>query len=392
MSNLSNLLEDALKNRLITSFDYNLFDRVTPIGKGGFGQVMRAYSKRLEKDVALKSLFSVNNKDFVKELQNFNSVNHHDNIIKFFGISKDTYYLVLQYAKDGDLRTFLRDNFKNLNWEDKINMAKDIARGLKCIHDANIVHRDLVRLSRLLDTNSNSFVGGMFAYSDPEYLRNPVVYKRSKASDIYSLGVLFWELSSGKPPSLEITKIVIHGKRETPINGTPEDYIKIYSSAWNDDPNERPTIENIRESLDNIQFENVFDENIQSIQSDQPEDNINDQPNTVNVKEEYKEEDFVSNANEFSDQTTYGLKYWERTVNQPRVSTDNNDLIEEQSNIPLSNDVNINDISEITEVGRSSPNSINNHVSIDQTLTDLSNWEITGIYNLNIHENNTSAS
>ena len=65
---MSNLLEDALKHRLITSFEYNSFDKIAPIGKGGFGQVMRAYSKRLEKDVALKSLFSVNNKDFVKEV------------------------------------------------------------------------------------------------------------------------------------------------------------------------------------------------------------------------------------------------------------------------------------------------------------------------------------
>ncbi|RHZ82455.1 hypothetical protein Glove_109g155 [Diversispora epigaea] len=103
----------------------------------------------------------------------------------------------------------------------------------------------------------------MFAYSDPEYLRNPVKYKRSKASDIYSLGILFWELSNGRPPfnnkqSLEILEIVKSGKREAPINGTPEDYIKIYSNAWKDDPKQRPIIENIYDSLKNIQFENIY--------------------------------------------------------------------------------------------------------------------------------------
>ena len=103
-------------------------------------------------------------------------------------------------------------------------------------------------LSQPLDTNSNSFKGGMFAYSDPRYLRNLLLYKRSKASDIYSLGVLLWEISSGRPPNLEITKIIKNGEREVPIKGTPEDYIIIYSNAWKDDPNQRPTIKNIFDS------------------------------------------------------------------------------------------------------------------------------------------------
>ncbi|RHZ78455.1 hypothetical protein Glove_164g16 [Diversispora epigaea] len=195
---------------------------------------------------------------------------------------KETYYLVLQYARDGNLRTYLQNNFKILDWKIKINMAKDITSGLHCIHDENIVHKDLhsknilvhegrllitdLGLSQPLDINSDSMSGGMIAYTDPEYLRNQKKYKRNKPSDIYSLGFLFWELSSGRPPfsdissKFEIYNLVTSGKREKPINETPNDYINIYSSAWKRDPNQRPTIKNIFDSLKNINLENIYND------------------------------------------------------------------------------------------------------------------------------------
>ncbi|RHZ84564.1 hypothetical protein Glove_79g25 [Diversispora epigaea] len=294
------------EDRKIKKFDYNTFEDIQPIASGGFGSVNRAYSKDLKKQVALKCLHDENSDNFYKafmnELQNIIAVNHHKNIVKYYGVSIDhsveKCYLVLQYAKDDNLRNYLRDNFKDLNWKTKIKMAQDITNDAlerlylipDDIHKSNIVHRDLhsknvlvhekrllitdLGLSKSLDANSNSFAGGMCAYSDPEYLRNPKTYKRSKASDIYSLGVLFWELSWGRPPfykqiDFEIYNLIISGKREPPINGTPEDYIKIYSDAWKDNPNQRPTIEEICDSLENIQFESIhnnFNENNQYIQ------------------------------------------------------------------------------------------------------------------------------
>ncbi|RHZ69991.1 hypothetical protein Glove_276g87 [Diversispora epigaea] len=379
MSDKKVSFESALKNNLIKKFDYTKFENIKRIAGGGFGTVYRANSPNSRKHVALKCLHEDDEsfyEKFVKELTNILAVNYHDNIIKFYGISIDpsteTYYLVLQYAKDGDLRTYLRNNFNTLDWKIKIQMAKDITNGLYCIHGENIVHRDLhsknilvhegsllitdLGLSQSLDTNSNSLKGGMLAYSDPGYLRNQSTYKRSKASDIYSLGVLLWEISSGRPPNLEIIKIIINGERERPINGTPEDYIIIYSNAWKDDPNQRPTIKNIFDSLENIKLENIYND---------PNDN---------------QETYINNQSQASMDA-----FSKDSISQASIDEFGKDSASFSSSFTASN------LRKVTEVSQVSTENIKDHVS-DQTLTDLANLEITGIDNSSIHENNLSIS
>ncbi|RHZ73896.1 hypothetical protein Glove_228g119 [Diversispora epigaea] len=380
MSNKKVSFENALKNNYIKKFNYDKFENFERIASGAFGTVYRANSKNLGIHVALKSLHENDNelfyKKFVRELTNILAVNYHDNIIKFYGISIDpsteTYYLVLQYAKDGDLRTYLRNNFNTLDWKIKIQMAKDIASGLYCIHEEDIVHKDLhsknilvhegsllitdLGLSKPSDTDSISMGGGMAAYADPEYLRNQmnfISYQRDKASDIYSLGVLFWELSSGRPPfnkfpSLGICKMVTSGEREKPINETPKDYINIYSNAWKGDPNQRPTIKSIFDSLGNIKLENIYTD---------PNDN----------QGAYINNPFQASMDAFS---------------KDSVSMD---FSKDSLSFSSSN------LGEVTEVSQVSIESIKDQVS-DQTLTDLANLEITGIDNSSIRENNSSIS
>ncbi|CAG8511638.1 11849_t:CDS:2 [Diversispora eburnea] len=132
------------------------------------------------------------------------------------------------YAKDGDLRAYLQTNFKRLDWIMKINMAKDIISGLSCIHEENIVHKDLVTFEEHLVHEGRLLITdlGLFQSSDANS-------NSTAAPDIYSLGMLFWELSSGRPPfnnipSFEIYKKVISGEREKLNNETPKDYINIY--------------------------------------------------------------------------------------------------------------------------------------------------------------------
>jgi serine/threonine protein kinase len=53
----------------------------------------------------------------------------------------------MQYANDGDLQNYLKNNFMNLTWDDKKKLAFQIADGLNYLHNENILHRDLVSIS-----------------------------------------------------------------------------------------------------------------------------------------------------------------------------------------------------------------------------------------------------
>ncbi|RIB16306.1 kinase-like domain-containing protein [Gigaspora rosea] len=110
---------------------------------------------------------------------------------------------------------------------------------------------------------SSASVHGVYAYIDPQCFVN-VTYKRSKKSDIYSFGVILWEISSGRPPfqSLNPYAIIIYvsqGGRVNPVEGTPDSYIQLYKRCWNYEPNQRPELEKIQESLFDLSGKETFD-------------------------------------------------------------------------------------------------------------------------------------
>jgi serine/threonine protein kinase len=97
---------------------------------------------------------------------------------------------------------------------------------------------------------------GMIEYIEPQVYKN-INYVRDKKSDIYSLGVLFWEITSGHPPFFNrdgqsIVVLCHHiggGHREEPIEGTPLEYQQLYKKCWDDDPGKRPDIDQVYDEI-----------------------------------------------------------------------------------------------------------------------------------------------
>jgi serine/threonine protein kinase len=100
------------------------------------------------------------------------------------------------------------------------------------------------RIKELLNFQSNLF--DTVTYVDPQvfdrnnYRNNQIpIYSLNKKSDIYSLGMLLWEISSGRPPfcneshNVGLVVKILQGRKEAPIPNTPEDYIKIYTGKYN---------------------------------------------------------------------------------------------------------------------------------------------------------------
>jgi len=98
-----------------------------------------------------------------------------------------------------------------------------------------LVHRNIIKLadfglSRRIGeaTNSKSNLFGMVPYMDPKLQKN-------KQSDVYSVGVLLWEISSGHPPFRNASGSellffeILQGRREMTVPDTPDDYVNLYT-------------------------------------------------------------------------------------------------------------------------------------------------------------------
>ncbi|GES74403.1 kinase-like domain-containing protein [Rhizophagus clarus] len=169
---------------------------------------------------------------------------------------------------------------------------------LNYTHSNNVlVHQHAVKLSdfglskRIEETsNSQSKIFGLIPYIDPRSFNEDIKpkYLLNKKSDVYSIGVLLWEISSGHPPfhdcmphGVGLAISILQGRRETPISETSEDYIKIYTDCWNIEPDNRPTIYQVIDELkaviikENIIIKDfhIYNDNkdiIQSLNNHQP--------------------------------------------------------------------------------------------------------------------------
>ncbi|RIB17418.1 kinase-like domain-containing protein [Gigaspora rosea] len=286
------LFDNALKESKINICDYNDFTILDKIGESNSGYVEKALWKSHERIIALKSLkieMDLNEniiREFVAELQTLQEISkeHHPHILHFYGIAKENnerYFLIFQHA-DSNLRNYLKENFDKLTWNDKIRMATEIAMGLIHLHEGikRIIHQELHSMNILVHENkmliadfsmpkwkgesTNTTSHGIPAYMDPRYLANHK-YKIDEKSNVYSFGVILWEISSGRSPfkSLkgrdEITYQIFAGKRETPVEGTPEPYIQLYSRCWDDDPDKRPEIQEVLDDLRTIKKSGILD-------------------------------------------------------------------------------------------------------------------------------------
>ncbi|RHZ59675.1 hypothetical protein Glove_362g41 [Diversispora epigaea] len=257
-------------NGFIKQFDFKEFTELEGIGKGASGFVIRGNYKKGDQVVALKCVHRNRKSSLIeKEMRSLQQLSYHRNVISFLGISIDheneMHYLVLEYCENGNLRDYLRINGNLLSWCKKIKMCRDIAHGLRCIHNEGITHRDLHSKNILIhqdsrlviadfglsapllnETETSSSVCGMLPYIDPQVLDSR--YRPKMESDIYSFGMLIWEISSCRvPPFMTIDKLCKMLTQDTPLIIS-----EIIMRCLERLPENRPKIQELVEIFDNL--------------------------------------------------------------------------------------------------------------------------------------------
>ncbi len=174
------------------------------------------------------------------------------------------YMVVLREAKDGSLRSNLM--IKKYNPNDKYTNLFYVAKSLSVLHKCNLIHGDFhngnllvlyqkyvyisdLGLSKPADKpHKTNDIYGVIPYIAPEVLLGK---QYTKAADIYSFGIIMWEMTSGipafnkKPHDFDLALEICQGLRPEVIEGTMPEYAELMKRCWDSDPNKRPTVEEL---------------------------------------------------------------------------------------------------------------------------------------------------
>ncbi len=199
---------------------YELQER---IGAGGFGAVYRAYQPLVARDVAIKIILPryANHPDFIRRFESEAQLVarlEHAHIVPLYDYWRepDGAYLVMRWLKSGNLRQALKQG--RLTPDNLAKILEQITAALSLAHRQGVIHRDLKPDNILLDEEGDAYLAdfgiakdvsrdtmmsevgilvGSPAYLSPEQVKSEPVTPRS---DIYSLGIMLYELLTGEPP------------------------------------------------------------------------------------------------------------------------------------------------------------------------------------------------
>ncbi|HHX17916.1 MAG TPA: Stk1 family PASTA domain-containing Ser/Thr kinase [Clostridium sp.] len=228
----------------------NRYELIEKIGGGGMALVYKAKCKLLNRFVAVKILRPdfTNDEEFIKrfriEAQAAASLSH-PNIVSIYdvGNEEDIHYIVMEYIDGATLKEYIEEKGE-LDWKEAVNISIQICLAIEHAHKNNIVHRDIkphnilftkdgmakvtdFGIARAVTSSTITMVGGTIGsvhYFSPEQARGGFTDEKS---DIYSLGIVLYELLTGSLPFNGDTPVSVAIKHiqeepEEPINVNPQ--------------------------------------------------------------------------------------------------------------------------------------------------------------------------
>jgi len=258
----------------------NRYEILEKIGTGGMGNVFKAHDRKLDRIVAIKVLKLEYNEDnnfirkFKRESLAAASISH-PNIVSIYDVGtekiddKEVHYIVMEYIDGKTLKDLINDEGR-LSEKRALNYCIQIAEALKVAHSKHIVHRDIKSqnimvtrddrikvtdfgIARVADnttvTATNAVMGSVHYFS-PEQARGAKVDNRS---DIYSLGIVLFEMLTGRLPFDADNPVSVALMQVQSQMPKPSDYIKSI------DPSVDALVLKMTEKDPNDRYEDVFD-------------------------------------------------------------------------------------------------------------------------------------
>jgi serine/threonine protein kinase/tetratricopeptide (TPR) repeat protein len=221
------------------------YEIIEELGKGGMGKVYRVVDKKLNEEVAMKLVKPEIASDkktlerFSNELKLARKIVH-KNVARMFDLNeeKGTHYITMEYVRGEDLKRLIR-KIGQLSTGQVIPIAKQICEGLAEAHRLGVVHRDLKPQNIMVDEEGNARImdfgiarslkakgitGAGVMIGTPEYMSLEQVEGKEvdQRSDIYSLGVILYEMVTGKVPFEGDTPFTIGMKHKSEIPKDPK--------------------------------------------------------------------------------------------------------------------------------------------------------------------------
>jgi serine/threonine protein kinase len=175
-------------------------------------------------------------------------------------------------SMDANLREYLQQNHDQLTWNERIKITFLIINALGHIHKENLVHRDLHSGNILYSQFNNSWYISDLGFCGPANKSSTCIYGNlpfiapevingkgyTFKSDIYSIAMLMWEISSGQPPFMSyehdcnLAINIINGIRPKIISKIPLEYKNLMEQCWDANPLKRPDIVTLRDKTNEI--------------------------------------------------------------------------------------------------------------------------------------------
>ncbi|EXX55990.1 Sps1p [Rhizophagus irregularis DAOM 197198w] len=289
-------MESLDPEMIVEWIPYNNLENINYLTKGGFSEIYTAVwingscEEWDSKEQQLKRFGTL--KVVLKTLENVESANQvglknnkWSDVVRCFGLTQNPSnrnYMLVMMKMDIDLRNYLQQNHNQLTWKDRMKIINEITLALYYIHEEKAIHRDLHSGNILYSQYNDSWYISDLGFCGPAdkcstsiygnlpYIAPEVIVGRecTFASDIYSIGILMWEISFGQTPFInyehenDIVMNIINGIRPKIVPGTPLEYKNLMKECWNADPLKRPDAYALWKKFSDISlhYQNMSDE------------------------------------------------------------------------------------------------------------------------------------